>query len=885
VDGEAVMANNYQASFNTGEITPRLGGRVDLNKYGSALETCLNALPQPHGGVTRRPGTQFIAQTSVQLAGELVRLIPFQYSSDQAYIIEAGHKYFRYYMDGGQIQTFPATTKLCIHGDGKNASRDITDATGNFTITVNGDAKIDTYHKQFGSGSVYFDGVGDYLSMSDPTDLFYCGLLAWTIDFWWKPEALGTETYGFFSQWVDADNFVAGYYDPADGGRLNFAIMHVTTVEVFAYCKAMDAKLTVGEWHHVVFQVSDFTHVYMAVDGKFQLMFDNSLTHEWPNFAADFDIGRIRTTGGVTKYCKGWIDEFTFSPGIDRFTDTYTPPTTAYPLSTDSTPVTTTTPYTEDQLALIKYCQSADYLYLTHPDVRPATLTRTSHILWNYASMVFAWPPFAAENVTSIDLDPNASAVGAVAVVASQSLFTVNWVGDDIKFASGYFNIASIQNVTQATGNIISTLANHTSTIEWARCAWNVDYGFPACVMFFEERLGFAATEAQPQTLWLSESGNYINFKDKVGSTITDTDSCTYTISSDQVNVIRWMSPTKKLVLGTIGGEWMVSGNNDDGITPSNVKVREETPYGSEDMMPVRIGNSIMFVQRGGKKVREFAYTFQTDAYSSNDLIILAEHLTRNNPIKGVVFQPRPNQVLWCWLTDGTMIALTWLKEHEVIGWSRQDVGGFVESMAVIPGETEDEVWMVVKRTINSKVVRYIERLKESWSGEDVADAFYVDCGLSYAGANVTTVGGLSHLEGQAVAIHADGITLAASTVSGGSLVLGTSAAKVHVGKAITTDIKTLRCGPVEVQGKIKRIASVVLRFFETCGNVLMGSSATDADTRDLGDTPITKDEPFMSPTGYDGDGQVFIRKSDTQPMTILAINPKLESYDEINGI
>jgi hypothetical protein len=309
--------------------------------------------------------------------------------------------------------------------------------------------------------------------------------------------------------------------------------------------------------------------------------------------------------------------------------------------------------------------------------------------------------------------------------------------------------------------------------------------------------------------------------------------------------------------------------------------VREETPYGSEDIMAVRIGNSVIFVQRGGKTVREFAYNFQSDAYASSNLIILAEHLTRNNPIKGMTFQARPNQVLWCWLTDGTMIALTWLKEHEVIGWS----GGLVESMAVIPGETEDEVWLVVKRTINSVVVRYIERLKESWSGVDVDDAFYVDCGLSYAGANVTTVGGLSHLEGCPVAIHADGITLAASTVSGGSLVLGTSAATVHVGLAMTTDIKTLRCGPVEVQGKIKRIASVVLRFFETCGNVLLGSSATDADTRDLGDTPITQDEPFMSPTGYDGEGQVFIRKSDTQPMTILSIIPKLESYDEINGI
>ena len=117
------------------------------------------------------------------------------------------------------------------------------------------------------------------------------------------------------------------------------------------------------------------------------------------------------------------------------------------------------------------------------------------------------------------------------------------------------------------------------------------------------------------------------------------------------------------------------------------------------------------------------------------------------------------------------------------------------------------------------------------------------------------------------------------------SIILPSPASKVHVGLPMTTDIKTLRCGPIEAQGKIKRISRLITRVFETAGSLLVGSSASDTDTRNFGTSITTDDIIFTMPTGYDTEGQIFIRKSDPLPMTVLSVIPELEVFDGIDGI
>lgn len=99
--------HEIQHSMNAGEWSPLLEGRCDLQKYASALKTQQNMIGMPYGGVRRRPGTVYVAD--VKTSAKSTRLIPFEFSTTQAYIIEVGDQYFRFYRNSGQIETSPGT--------------------------------------------------------------------------------------------------------------------------------------------------------------------------------------------------------------------------------------------------------------------------------------------------------------------------------------------------------------------------------------------------------------------------------------------------------------------------------------------------------------------------------------------------------------------------------------------------------------------------------------------------------------------------------------------------------------------------------------------------------------------------------------------------------
>ena len=180
-----------------------------------------------------------------------------------------------------------------------------------------------------------------------------------------------------------------------------------------------------------------------------------------------------------------------------------------------------------------------------------------------------------------------------------------------------------------------------------------------------------------------------------------------------------------------------------------------------------------MFVQRASRKVRELVYNFDSDSYQAPDLTVLAEHIT-DSGITEMAFQQEPDNIVWCVLTDGRFVGMTYRREENVVGWHEHIIGGsfgsgnaVVESVAVIPGDlNEDNVYLVVKRTINGATARYIETFSNFDFGTDVQDAFFVDSGLTYSGSAATTISGLNHLEGQSVSILANGATHPNKTVS-----------------------------------------------------------------------------------------------------------------------
>jgi len=259
---------------------------------------------------------------------------------------------------------------------------------------------------------------------------------------------------------------------------------------------------------------------------------------------------------------------------------------------------------------------------------------------------------------------------------------------------------------------------------------------YPSCVSIYEQRIFFANTNTDPQKVWASKSGDYENMTINTG----DDDALSYTLGSEQVNAIRWLSSGRVLGMGTLGGVFSLSSGSDElPITPTTVVVKRETSYGALGVMPKKIGNQVYYVQRNGKTIREFGYSYDLDEYTAFDATLLAEHIT-GNEIIDMDYQQSPYNMLWCVRSDGEIAVLTRQIDQEVIAWSRIVTDGSFESVAVIPGDGgDDEVWVVVNRTIENAAVRYVEYFKPMDFGDEQEDAFFVDCGLSYDTAKTIT--------------------------------------------------------------------------------------------------------------------------------------------------
>jgi len=279
----------------------------------------------------------------------------------------------------------------------------------------------------------------------------------------------------------------------------------------------------------------------------------------------------------------------------------------------------------------------------------------------------------------------------------------------------------------------------------WALGAFSETTGYPRAVAFYEQRLVFAGTSEQPQTLFFSQSGDFENFE----ADVEDDDAMVYTIGSNEVNVIRFLSSTRNLIVGTSGGEFVVrASGTDEPITPTQIQIKQQTNHGSADHVPAQVGNTVLFLQRAKRKLRELQFNFDVDGYVATDLTIINEHITKGG-LTELAHQQEPHGILWGVRADGQLVCMTYKREEQVVAWSRQVLGGafgtgdaVVESVAIIPGDLdEDQVWVAVKRTVNGATKRYVEFIRDFEFGTDVSDAIFVDSSLTFTGVTSTLAG------------------------------------------------------------------------------------------------------------------------------------------------
>ena len=655
-------------------------------------------------------------------------------------------------------------------------------------------------------------------------------------------------------------------------------------------------------------------------------------------------------------------------------------------------PVEITTPYAHTDLDKLKFTQSADVMYLVHPDFAPRKITRTSHTAWTITEVDLLRGPMAEDNATSTTLVSDAR-TGNVTITASANTFASNDVGRLIRLHDGFVKISSYTSATsvdadvqenadgrtelmpsytattisahegdpsatglehndrfqdssgqfvtqgfkvgmkvsvtgftdsnnnessaiivkvtddtlllapssdltdEAAGDSVTISGDLTASTDWALGAFSASTGYPSAVAFYEQRLVFASTTEQPQTLFFSVGGS---FEDFAAGTDAD-DALTYTLGSNQVNIIRYLQAGRVLLVGTSGGEFVVTSSEDAPLSPTNAVVKRQATYGSADIQPVQVANVTLFVQRAKRKLRELVFDLNTDSYQAPDMTILAEHIT-DGGIKEMSLQQEPDNVVWCVLENGKFVGMTYRREENVIAWHEHLIGGgfgsdafgHVESVATIPGDlNEDDTYLVVKRTVNGGTKRYIEYFSSFDFGDDVEDAFFVDSGLTYSGSAATSISGLDHLEGETVSILANGAVHPNKTVSSGSVTLDYSVTKAHIGLNFSSTLQTMRieAGGTEgtAQGKTKRIHEVVLRLFRTVG-VKVGSSETELDRIPFRSSAaamtaaiplFTGDKEIEFRGGFDTDGFVVVQQDQPLPLTIIGIFPRLITFDQ----
>lgn len=554
--------------------------------------------------------------------------------------------------------------------------------------------------------------------------------------------------------------------------------------------------------------------------------------------------------------------------------------------------------------------QSNDVLTITHPSYQARELKRSGATSWAFNTITVA-PTQAAPTV------PVATPTlgGAVTYTYAVTAIAQNTLEE------------SVQSVDAACLNDL-TIAGHFNTITFTNAAGairyqvykkiNGVYGFigqcsdgatglvdnnitpnvgisppiandpfsaanerPGAVGYYQGRRWFAGSNNKPQGLYATRSGTESNMGYSIPTQAND--SISVKLTSRQNNTIRHIVPASDLLLLTSGGEWKVFSNSGT-ITPFTIDYRPEDYVGASNVAPVTTASAVIYAQDRGGRVREMKFVWQQQGYRSADLSIMAPHLFDSYTLSSMTYTRSPTSIVWSTRSDGVLLGLTYVQEHEVAAWHHHDTPGTFECVCGTPEGAEDVLYAIVKRTINGRTVRYVERKRTRNYGA-LANAFFVDAGSTYVGAPVTNISNLWHLEGSLCSILADGAVCPQQVVTNGTLpsALPVAAATVSIGLPYVADLETL---PVAIEGEMaaaqgmnKNVNAVYMRL-NASSSVFVGptlSRTTEMKQRTT--------EPYGSPPNAISDvvkivinpswnynATISVRQPNPLPVTVLSM-------------
>lgn len=850
-----------QPTFSTGEVSPALYGRVDLQRYMSSLRLCKNMFVKAEGGVTKRPGTKFVAPTKSN-AGD-VRLVEFEPTTSDTYVIELGELYARFYKDGEPIFDGAAvaitgvsdqspnarfasvahpladgdwvkvtttsapgtmTRRFCIVAGSATDYFELTDAEsgdaveydatmgGGFTLEVTKIYEIATPYSAAEVGALKFTQSVDVLYLAHPAHaprkLTRTALTpTFQIDKIFFNERLAKPSAATSGTWV-----TRGGPGPATFPN-NYAseTYVITAVDSSGeYAESMPSDEFIGQRDTLWASANDECEILLAGfnGGAF------------PTNADRFNV--YKRVGGVFLYI-GQTDVTSFSdPNLVPSVTASSPP------------------------------EESDFFAQT--------------VVYD-AGGGGSGTPIVGEIITG-------SVSGATARISS--------ILQGATGVAGTIKVTPLSGDLQIGDKLDGDLVFGGVPLSWPTLqAITTDY--PSCVAFFEDRLCWAASNLKPQTVWTSQSGDYANLtKSQVPIA---SDALEFTINARQLNKIFYMAALDDLLLMTSGAVWSASGAGDnEPIAPDSIRVRVQSYNGTEDVAPIFFDDSVIYLEDKAQTVRDLRYEFTSDKYSGNDLSVLARHLFDGHSVVDWCRQQIPYGLIWAARDDGLLLCLTYLRQHDVRGWSQHTVGDGVTSIASISGSSEDDVYMVVDRGPR----RHIEILQSRQYGSDIKDAWFVDDGVTGAVYTGTSVYGLWHLEGETLTALVDGNVESGLVVANGTVTLTNApTSRVTIGVGWTAEMTTLdmNIGAAggSLQAQRRRVSKIFVRLVDTRG--IFGAEDGTSPLNELKqqlyipNTPITPEDGIVEivpASEWSRQGRVHLEFPYPLPAEVTAIMPEM---------
>lgn len=688
-----------QSSFSAGVVSPQLRGRTDTQKYASGLRVCTNAVITRYGTIENRPGSVFDVETKD--SSKRIRIDPFIFSQDISYVLEVGEDYIRPLRNGAHIDVTGAAawSNVAAYLIGELVTylglvyRALADTTGDTP-----DSTPLVWNPQSGNILTIVTDVPQaalalhqYVQQNDvmtltshemhPKQLLRYSETRWVWQDFETSTGIGPPTgvavvAGFPSSAIDPPTNVA-----ASGGTAHFA---GTYYSVSSYTNSPAQESSILRFHHN----------NLAPDPG------NPVTVTW-TAAAGVD--------GYAIYREDGANPSSLIASIIGVTD---------------------------DTMFVDSLETTDLFGAAGIKNTPGHDDQAGATIWTYV-------------VTSVDADtgsesagsPETSAVGATPTTGHPNV--VSWI--TVVDASDYRVYRSVNGVLGFIGSAGNTTTFRDNNIipdtsiqpPTEIPLFDTSDDWPAACSYYQQRLMLANTINQPQTVWGSRVGDDTNFA--VSTPVHDDDAIQFVIAGRQVQPVQAMVDLGKLVLHTSNAEYVASGNTAGALTPTSIGLVANGSAGAQPIAPVVIGNTDLFVQNGSTRLLDLRYEVQSFSYAGKDLTKYATGLFAGRTIVDMAWQKIPHSIVWCVLDSGALVGLTYVREDELWAWhAHVTTNGTFENVCVVPEGTEQKVYVVVKRTIDGQVVRYIENLasRECLDTVFFSDSVFCDSSLTYDGRN-----------------------------------------------------------------------------------------------------------------------------------------------------